>query len=276
MEGYAGYGQCVSLGVANVEKDGKYLYSFMAGDMTNAYDAETVDEVTRYMFAVATGDASCPLVLVTFDRITSDDASYRKSALIHTQQEPLVTKDGFVIVTNTKNGNNGKMIVQTVGFDTTYTLVGGEGKEFWLSDKYGNADTDTTLVAGSIAEYGWGRIEISPESAEKTNYMLTVMYVTDATNNASPKKAEDLCSDKLAGTSLFGKSILFPKNEKLLTEEASFTLGSSGECFVGGVMAGDWNIIKDGAVVSCVTVAEGTNLLSFNAASGNYTIKPAN
>ena len=106
----------------------------MGGDMTKAYDAETVDEVTRYMFSVATGNPEHPLALVTFDRITSKEASYRKSALIHTQQEPEITSDGFAIVTNTKKDYSGKMIVQRVGFDTTYTLVGGEGKEFWLSD----------------------------------------------------------------------------------------------------------------------------------------------
>ena len=276
QDGHPGYNQCTSLGVANVEKDGKYLYSYMGGDMTKAYDAETVDEVPRYMFAVATGNPNFPLAVVIFDRITSDDASYRKSALIHTQQEPEITSDGFAIVTNTKNGNNGKMIVQNVGFDTTYTLVGGEGKEYWLSDKLGNASTGTTLVAGSNAEYGWGRIEISPAVAEETNYMLTVMYVTDATNKASPKKAEDLCSDNLAGTSLFGKSVLFPKDEKLLTVESSFTLGTSGECFIAGVSAGDWQIIRNGSVVSTVTVADGTNLLNFTAEAGTYTVKPIN
>ena len=276
MESYIGLGQCTSLGVANVEKNGQYLYSYMGGDMTKAYDEETVDEVTRYMFAVATGNTDCPLVFLTFDRITSDDASYKKSALIHTQEEPTITNDGFAIVTNTKNGNSGKMIVQTVGFDTEYTLIGGEGKQFWLSDKLGNADTDTNLVAGSIAEYGWGRIHISPAEAEKTNHMLTVMYVTDASNNSSLKKAEDLCSENLAGASLFGKSVLFPKNEKLLTKESSFTVNTAGECFVAGVSAGSWTVTKDGKTVATVTVADGTNLLSFTAEAGNYVITPAN
>ena len=273
---HPGYNQCASLGVANVEKDGKYLYSYMGGDMTAAYDAETVDEVTRYMLAAATGNPAAPLAVITFDRITSVDASYRKSALIHTQEEPTVTSDGYAIVTNTKKNNNGKMIVQSVGFDTTYTLVGGEGKEFWLSDKLGNADTDTTLVEGSNAEYGWGRIEISPAVAEKTNYMLNVIYVTDATNDSALEKAADLCSDNLAGASIFGKSVLFPKNEKLLTVESSFTVGAAGECFIAGVSAGNWKITKDGSVVSTVAVADGTNLLTFTAEAGNYVIAPAN
>ncbi len=275
--------QCTSLGVANVEKDGKYLYSYMAGDMTGAYDEETVDEVTRYMFAVATGDAKCPYVVLTFDRITSDDASYRKSALIHVQNEPTITNDGFAIVTN----GDGKLVVQSVMANTEYTVIGGEGREFWIPgvDENGNYSleagknlpTGMSLVPGSLAEYGWGRIEISPAEADLTNHMLTVMYVTDKSNSALPTKAQDISSDNLAGAMIFGKAILFPKNEKLLTEESSFTVSAGGECFVTGVTAGKWNVTSGGNTVATVDVAEGTNMFSFNAAvAGTYTITPAN
>ena len=263
--------QCVSLGVANVEKDGVYLYSYMGGDMTGAYDAETVDEVTRYMLAVATGDSKCPLVFVTFDRITSDDASYRKSALIHMQQEPTLYDD-YVIITNTKDNNNGKLVVQSVAFDTEYTIIGGEGKEFWLSDALGNATVDTTN--GGIAEYGWGRLEIFPENPEKTNHMLTVMYVTDADNNSAPKKAKDISTDTLAGTLMFGKAMFFPKNDKLISSETSFTLDSSADCYITGVAARTWEIYNGNTLVDTVTVAEGENILTFAAAAGTYTVKP--
>ena len=276
-------GQCTSLGVANVEENGKYLYSYMAGDMTGAYDEETVDEVTRYMFAVATGDARCPYAILTFDRITSDDPSYRKSALIHVQNEPTVTNDGFAIITN----GGGKLVVQSIMADTEYTVIGGEGKEFWIPgvDENGNYSleagknlpTGMSLVPGSLAEYGWGRIEISPAEADLTNHMLTVMYVTDKTNNATPTKAEDISSDNLAGAMIFGKAILFPKNEKLLTEESSFTVSAGAECFVTGVSAGTWNVTSGGNTVATVEVKEGTNMFSFNAKSaGTYTVTPAN
>ncbi len=274
LQSHPGLNQCTSLGKANVEKDGKYLYSYMGGDMTKAYDSVTVDEVTRYMLAVATDDEKCPLVFLTFDRITSDSASYKKTALIHTQEEPTITSDGFAIVTNTKNGNSGKMVVQSVNFGTTYTLVGGEGKECYADGK--NLPTNITLCDNSLAEYGWGRIEISPETAEKTNYMLTVMYVTDAENNDAPKKAADISSDNLAGAMMFGKAVLFSKNEKLLSQNASFTLTEGAECFIGGVKAGKWTV-SNGAVTETVTVEDGTNLITFTAkTAGTYTITPAN
>ena len=274
-------GQCTSLGVANVEKNGKYLYSYMGGDMTKAYDEVTVDEVCRYMFAVATGDSKCPYMILTFDRITSDDPSYRKSALIHVQNEPTITRDGFAIITN----GGGKLVVQTVGDATEYTVIGGEGKEFWIPgvDADGNYSLEAgrnlphsrTLVSGSLAEYGWGRVEISPQVANNTNYMLTVMYVTDASNNASPTVAEDIRSDNFAGAMIFGKAILFPKNEKLLTEESSFTIAKSGECFVTGVSAGYWNVTCGDKVIQTVEVEAGTNMFSFNAnTAGTYTLTP--
>ncbi len=279
-------GQCVSLGTANVEVNGKYLYSYMGGDMTGAYDDDTVDEVTRYMFAVATGREDYPLVFITFDRITATDASFHKAALIHTQMEPTITEDGFAIITNTERGNSGKMIVQSVGFDTEYVAWGGEGQEYWipgvdengnysLEDGY-NLPVDHKSVDGSVEEYGWGRIEISPAVHEKTNHMLTVMYVTDATNNASPIKAAEIVSDNLVGSELFGKSVMFPKDESLLESESTFTV-SGGECFVAGVEAGNWQVLDaNGTVVATATAQEGTNLINFTLSAGTYTLKLAN
>ncbi len=302
---HEGLGQCTSLGSASVEEDGVYLYSYMGGDMTKAYDSETIDEVTRYMFAVATGDKNCPYVFMTFDRITSDDASYRKSALIHMQNEPTVvgsyyllsdatsgelkeisgasSSGKYILITN----GEGKLVVQNVGYDTEYTVIGGEDYEYWiagvddkgnysLEDGY-NIPSGKTLVKNSIAEYGWGRVEISPAKADLTNYMLTVMYVTDAANYSDPVAADNICSESLAGAEIFGKAVLFPKNEKLLTEESSFTLDSAADCYVAGVSAGSWQILKDGAVIETVTVNDGTNLITFTASgAGTYTLKPVN
>ena len=279
---HPGFGQCTSLGVANVEELGEYLYSYMGGDMTNAYDEQTVDEVTRYMFAVATGNEECPYVVITFDRITSDDPTYRKSALIHVQNKPTVTNDGFVIITN----GEGKLVVQSVMEETEFTVIGGEGKEFWIPgvDRDGNYSLENgrnipstkTLVQDSLAEYGWGRVEISPKDADYTNHILTVMYVTDASDNSAPIKAEDISSDNLAGTMISGKVVLFSKNEKLLSEESSFTVSADGtvDCFICGISAGDWAVYSSDTLIDTVTVEEGTNLLTFTANSGVYTLKP--
>ncbi len=261
-------GQCTSLGAKNGEENGKYLYSYMAGDMTRAYDAVTVDEVCRYMLAIPTDNKECPFAFMTFDRITAKDASFKKTALIHVQEEPEITKDGFAIVKNTKGDYHGKMVVQSAAFDTEYEVVGGEGREFWVVDH--NIPTERTLVNGSIAEYGWGRIEISPKNPEKTNRMLTVMYVTDAENENAPVRARDISTDVLIGAEIFGNSVFFPKTEKLLSEKFEISLEKCGKCFITGASAGEWTITKDGAPYTTVTVKEGENLIVLDVQNGKY------
>lgn len=265
-------GQCTSLGAVSVEEGGKYCYSYMGGDMTKAYDKETVDEVTRYMLAVATDNEDCPLVFVTFDRITAKDESFKKTALVHVQQEPHLTDDGFAVITNTRRGSHGKMILQNVAFDTEHTVIGGEGKEFWVVDR--NIPHKKTLFEGSLEEFGWGRIEISPTSPEKTNRILTVMYVTDLDNASAPIRAQNICTDTLAGTAIFGKAMLFPKNEKLITGEVSFSLDSAADCYIAGVAAGSWEIYNGVTLLDTVAVSNGENILTFRADAGNYTVKP--
>ncbi len=293
-------GQVVHLGTVNFEDESGYRYSYMGGDMTGAYDAITVDEVTRYMFSVATDDKDCPLVFLTFDRITSKDESFHKSALIHIQNAPVVlgdyyllsdTTDGKLVLQESDASDNyaiitnggGKLVVQSVGYDTEYTVVGGDGYEWWIP--YADENENYSLEAGKnlvpsrepsdISEYGWGRIEISPKEAAETNYMLTVMYVTDASNNKTPVKAQNIASESLAGAEILGKAVLFPKEVGLLETAASFTLANSGECFVAGVKEGAWNVTC-GTETKTVTVKTGENLLTFTAEkAGTYTIAPA-
>ncbi len=279
----ARFNQCTSLGAVTVEQNGQYMYSYMGGDMTKAYDRETVTEVTRYMFAVATGNNECPLVFLTFDRVTSRDEDFHKAALIHVQNEPVITYDGYAIITN----GGGKMIVQSVGEACEYVKWGGDGKEFWipgvdengnysLEDGY-NISSNTPIKDGSKAEYGWGRIEISPATPELTNHMLTVMYVTDAANNKTPTKADEIISDNLAGAVIFGKAVLFSKNENLLTKETSFELTAGADCHIAGVKGGTWQIVYANGETDTITVEDGNNLITFKAnEAGTYTIKPVN
>ncbi len=270
IKNHPSLGQCTSLGTANMEKAGKYLYSYMAGDMTRAYDAVTADEVCRYMLALPTDNAECPFAFLTFDRISAKDKAFRKCALLHTQEEPKITED-FAVITNTKGDYHGKLVAQSVGFETEYTVVGGEGKEFFVVDH--DIPTEITLVKDSIAEYGWGRIEISPKKPELKNYILNVMYVTDAENENPHVKAKDIGTERLAGAEIFGKSVFFPKDEKLLSGEIELTLKADGDCFICGIAKGDYAIIKDGKIQESVKVKEGENILTFKAKSGTYIIK---
>ncbi len=332
-------GQTQSLGTKSVVgTDGKLLYTYLGGDMTGAYDPTTVDEVSRYMIAVATGNADHPYAFITFDRITSDDASFHKSSLIHVQQAPTITGAYSALTNNTNKqltafnseatGTNyavitnggGQLVVQTVGAATKYTVIGGEGYEFWIPglDESGNYSLENgqnlphthTVKEGSKAEYGWGRIEISPETAEKTNHILTVMYVGDA-GTTTYVAAADLSTETLAGTQILGQAVFFPKGEtNLITTAQTFTINAADSenaevltnCYITGVDDGEWIITKDGVdVTQTVTGANtitvnggeivqvkdgdtvlktnyvgGEHIITFAAGAGTYTLTPVN
>ena len=155
--------------------------------------------------------------------------------------------------------------------DTQYTLIGGDGKKYWLHDK--NADTNDATVENSIQEYGWGRIEISPAQQAKTDNLLTLLYVTDASNDAAPVKATDISTDTLAGTQIFDRALLFPKSDMLIEDTVAFTVAgnSKAECFLAGIKAGKWTV-TDSDGTKTLEVAEGENLLTFTVAAGKVTV----
>ena len=255
--------QATVIGRSYKADNNTYRYSYLAGDMTKAYDAITVDEVTRHMISVMTDDAKCPMVFVTFDRVTADSADYKKTVLLHSKTKPEVTSDGYVII---KNGG-GKLVTQSLITDMKATVFGGNGAEYTVNGKVYKPNG----YDASNPEY---RIELNPTKANKTDRMLTVMYVTDATNNASPVKAKEIDTDTLAGAVIFNRAILFAKEQGELAGTHSFSLSDNAECYVGGVKAGKWQITSGGKT-QFVTVAEGEGLLTFTAEAGAVEISYA-
>ena len=263
----ASMNQLTVLGKAYDAKDG-YRYSYIAADMTKAYDEETVKEVTRHMLSVMTDDKECPMVFVTFDRITSVRSHFKKTLLLHSQSAPAVTDDGFVIITNTKDGNNGKLVAQSLLTDMSVSVFGdGNGAEYTIQD---------TVFKPRSYDYGDPdyRIELTPKRASEEDLLLTMMYVTNADNEAEPIKATEINSDKLCGALILNRATLFAKGKEPLCEAFTVDLPKcSGEVdvYVAGVADGVWNI---GGTTT--EVKEGEGILSFATASTKVTVTPIN
>ncbi len=257
------------IGKAYDVKDGKLGFVYLAGDMTDAYDQESVDEVTRHMISVVTDNEKTPLVFATYDRITSKDPTYKKTVLLHSMTAPVVTDDGFIIITNTKENNSGKLIAQTLLTNMEATVYGdGNGAEYTINGKchkppnYDPTDPDY-------------RIDLCPIAPTLTDRILTVMYVTDAKNNASPIKAKEIQTDNLAGTSIFGKVLLFNKNQRCLSGEYSFTTEGDNELsyYIAGVTDGNWQIRVNDIIIETKTVKSNQGILTFRAPAGNVALK---
>ena len=265
--------QCASMNQLTVlgksyDTKGGYRYSYIAADMTRAYDEETVKEVTRHMLSVMTDDEKCPMVFVTFDRITSQRSYFKKTALLHSKSAPKVTDDGFVIITNTKDTNNGKLVAQSLITDMSVTVFGdGNGAEYTIQDtvfkprSYDYSDPDY-------------RIELSPKNASETDMILTVMYVTDADNEAEPIRATEIQTDKLSGSLILGRATLFAKDKEPLCESFTVQLPEGDgevDVYVAGVSQGLWQIGD-----KTVEVKEGEGILCFTASASKVTVTPKN
>ena len=265
----AAMNQLTLLGKCAEVKDGKYLYSYIAGDMTKAYDEESVDEVTRHIISAMTDNADAPMVLATFDRITAKDASFKKTVLLHSQTKPTLTDDGKLVITNTKDNNSGRLVVQSLLTEMNAEVIGdGDGSEYTINgvsykpDSYDPSDPDY-------------RIELSPRVESKTDRILTVTYVTDADNTAPVLNAEPIETDELVGAVLLGRALLFPGNAQYLDGCYSFTTSGEGELtyLVAGVKVGEWQVLLDGDEVDTVTVNDGDGVISFTAKKGKITFK---
>ena len=250
---YAGY-------KATTDQNGKeeYHYSYIAGDIKNAYDVETVSEVKRHMVSFMTGNKVNPMAFVIFDKITSVDGSYKKSLLFHTQNKPLtkiVNGKPCSVVSNLMS----RLYIQSLLTEVDHTFVGGKDRECWVIDRNIPFDFPKRVEGVNVAynaEHGLGRLEISPQAPSKENSFLTVMYVgphTDCspylnfdTNILQPyHEAMALEGDIVLGTAILDHAVIFAKNgEYISTDFAVDIPANTKKCLVFGLKAGEWRDAK--------------------------------
>lgn len=160
-------------------------YTYLKGDLTKAYNVPSVvgvypakaDTVRRSFVFLNLKNDAVPGALIVLDRIVSTNASFKKTWLLHTQNQPLVNSN-TITATSTKSGRNGKIQAQVLLpeiNDLIIQTVGGAGKEYWVGSK--NYGTVTQEDAGQ-----W-RTEISPATARKSDNFLHVLQATDASGN---------------------------------------------------------------------------------------------
>lgn len=224
-------------------------YTYIAGDLTKAYsqnNSDKVSEALRSMVFLPLDDEDHPAALVVFDKITSKKADFRKSWLLHMQEEPKV--DGNkTIVTRTTDGYNGRMVNETLlPKETEITAIGGAGKQCWVAGK--NLTPPNT---GAAAEVGWGRVEVSPKQASNTDYFLNVMTVSDADTTAPDVENILIENDAFAGAAFANKAVVFNRDKKRADGTVSFTMPNGQyDLLVCGLKAGTWDVNGTKAVAN--------------------------
>lgn len=249
-------------------------YSYISGDLAPGY-SDKVSEVRRSMLFMPTGIEEKPAIFVVMDKVTARDPSFKKTFLLHSLQEPKVTGNVTEIKRDTI-GYNGKLTMQTLyPRNAKITKVGGPERQYWVVDRnyppkggkyYANYDSYVS------SEHGWGRVEISPPIAAKTDYFLNVMYVSDADNKTPVDEAVLIETEDILGARIFDKVTLFAKNKERLSKEVSVTVPGEGQVAVtvAGISEGEWTITDEKGVSQKKTAKKEGGIIYFTGEAGVY------
>ncbi|MGO4549234.1 heparin/heparin-sulfate lyase HepB [Paenibacillus sp. 2TAB23] len=260
-------------------------YSYLKGDLTEAYSDKMEDFKRSFVFLNLKNDDH-PAVLIVYDKVTASNSDFKKTWLLHSENEPVIEGDTVTLQrTDCFNANNnscfnGKLVNRTLlpaGNDASILPVGGPGEAFMVN----GINYPTSTGNGNFnAEAGSYRIEVSPSDAaqQKTNLFLNVMQVMDAEGGPEPLVTESISSDDMVGAKIGDRVVLFSKSGSDLANTASFVLPSANaetRVLVTDLSAGFWTVTKAGVAAAVqyeVTADEGTLYFAANG-GGTFTLQ---
>ena len=166
----------------------KPTYSYMKGDMSYAY-TDKVEEMKRSFMFFNFEDETYPASLIVFDSVRSSSPLFKKTWLLHSEQEPKIEGNQVTVVRDFED-YNGRLINQTLLPEKNYK-IDKIGQDFDGVSKYEvNGKLYEIKPKRDTAEVGNWRIEISPTKAEKQTYFLNVIQVGDNDENIKPLQAK--------------------------------------------------------------------------------------
>ena len=257
-------------------------FSYVKGDITNAYSSDKMDSYKRSMVFMDTFNDTYPGVMVVFDRVVSKDALFKKKWLLQSVTDPTVdeTNDKITIV-NQLDGANGKLVNTTLlPEDVNITKVGGKLNYIPNAEKPNEAYNDVSGRATTAAEaYKSGiRLEVSPATQQTEDIFLNAMYVTDADGNAADLTMAKLDIGNFVGVDVLDRRVLFAENGDTINETfeiPSYSSNNEITYFIADIKEGYWNIAGSDGSSIVVESKAGEGCLVFEAESGiTYTISP--
>ena len=291
------YGKLIGWETDN-EDDPSYVY--FANDLTNAYEADTVDYVERSFMTVYTDDPETPMVMFIFDNITADSPNFQKTFLLQCATAPTIDYDNSTVTID--NGEGKLVLTSLLGNDsikaygrTSKNGVVYDESEFLVADSTGKNPGDkgyvTTyssdymserfylsgagknLLPGGATSIGdkdsdlsivWGHVEIQPTANSATNQLMNVLYVADSGTNvsATPLLIE---GNNLTGATFKNYTSVFLTDSIYAADPMSFTATAEAGVetmtyYVGGLADGKWNVFINDEPVYSGYDEEGNGL----------------
>jgi len=246
-------------------------YSYLAGNITRAYKADTVANYERSFMFYNLKDQDHPAAMIVFDRITSANAAYKKAWLLNGPALPEINGNRTVFVNN-ENGYNGKMTVDTLlPKDIEIVTIGGEGQEAYVAGT--NYAADVKLDPNLTHEAQGYRIEVSPKQASEKDFFLNVIQVGDADGTAKAYEPTLIQNTDCVGAILDNRVTVFKADYGRSDKPVTFTLPAGDyKIAVCDNTAGEWTVTKDGGEAFAVTATEDGGVLYFAGAGGTYSV----
>ena len=256
---------------------GEALYAYISGDITKSYHEESVNFVRRNMLTVFTENKNCPLVMLVHDTVEAKDKNFRKSFLLHTNNEPTLNKEEMSAYATF---GEGRITLRSLYGANAMEKIGGEGKAYWIS----NSDfynSDGTLCGKNCtdefsptdnSELIWGRLEIICQGKE-CEELLNLIVVTDKDVEAQKPTA---FSDKDGVLTVEIMDILAAFVTKAAEHRAEYTVTvtnpEGARCHIAGLDMGQWQIKTSAGDCTTVTITEDSSVLSFFAKPGEVKL----
>ncbi len=244
------------------------LYSYISGDLTNAYSNKVTSYKRSMVFADLAND-TYPAAFIVYDKMASANASFKKTFLLHSQQKPSVL-DNVITITRTDADFDGKL-VDTVLLPEKHTIdvIGDEKNEMFNVGGLLMPPKENTIEGGNY------RIELSPVGESVEDEFLNVMYVTDASGNPPALNPKKLETELFVGASICNRVVLFARGDEI---NSSFNLtidsdSGTAAVLICGMAEGTWNI-SGGEISINVSSRSDGNAVFAELPNGAYTVSP--
>jgi heparin/heparan-sulfate lyase len=244
----------------------KPLYTYLKGDITQAYSAK-VREVKRSFVFLNFEDGPVRAAMVVFDKVVASDPSFRKTWLLHSMEQPRIEGTRIEVA-------HGGKLVDTVMLpaDARLEAVGGPGKEFWVAGR----NFPNQPRGGNPAEYelgGW-RVEVSPAKPSTGDLFLNAIQIMD--REVAPRAVERIEGATVAGVRIGDRVVLFQRDAQRTDGEVSFQVPGSGtmRILATDLAAGRWRVSRDGAVQEpAIDVSAEDGVAWFAGPPGAYVMR---
>lgn len=252
----------------------KPAYSYLKGDITNAYTNKVTDHKRSFMF-LNLDNEDIPAALIVFDKIDSSNAGFKKTWLLHTIEEPEINGNQTVAKRTYESsvkayGYNGKLTLDTLlPKNSKIEKVGGEETGWYTVN---GKNYDGQKFATETDEGQTWRVEVSPTASNTADHFLNVMQVSDADKeNYLPTELVE--NDMFYGVTISDRAVFFSKNGNRTEGDFEISIPGSGkyQYTICDVSAGVYEITSGGNTQKIGVTEEG-GVLAFSAEAGKVSV----